>query len=243
MPNLLSNFASGVAHDELLVSYLNIYTVILVKKICSYKGNKLFAHIQIICSFAGGKILYKLSPASVVYLYKWVPRQFSTFFFSITQTNAQSIELSLDKAIEIALHNNLEYDSYKLKAEQAKILKNTAFTIDNLEIFYGYDQNNVAENGHPLNIVGIEQSLSFPAVYASQYKVNKTAISLSEKELENQRLLLIKNVSQKYYEISYLNNKDYYYRYLDTLYPTSPSKLKQKHKNGAPPLLIIKHCG
>ncbi len=165
---------------------------------------------------------------------KWFPRTVLLLLsFQITQTNAQSIELSLDKAIEIALHNNLEYESYKLKAEQAKILKNTAFTIDNLEIFYGYDQNNVAENGHPLNIVGIEQSLSFPAVYASQYKVNKTAISLSEKELENQRLLLIKNVSQKYYEISYLNNKEYYYRYLDTLYQSLTIEVEKKHKNGS----------
>jgi cobalt-zinc-cadmium resistance protein CzcA len=152
--------------------------------------------------------------------------------FQITQSYAQSLELSLDKAIEIALQNNLEYESYKLKADHAKILKNSAFTIDNLEVFYGYDQNNVAENGYPLNIVGIEQSLSFPTVYSSQYKVNKTAISLSEKELENQRLLLIKNVSQKYYEISYLNNKEYYYRYLDTLYQSLTIEVEKKHKNG-----------
>ena len=150
-------------------------------------------------------------------------------FISITRVSAQSQELTLIKALEIALQNNLEYKTYQLKVEQHKALKPSAFTFENMQIFYGKDKNNVAENGHPLNITGVEQSFNFPTVYTSQYKVNKTAVSLSEKDLENHRLLLLKDVSKEYYQIGYLVNKEYYYKYLDTLYQSLTKDVARKH--------------
>lgn len=154
-------------------------------------------------------------------------------FTPVIHVNGQSQELTLNKAIDVALQNNLEYKAYKLKVEYNKVLKPSAFTIDHMQIFYGHDQNNIAENGFPLNIFGIEQSFNFPTVYTSQYEVNKTAVSLSEKELENHRLLLIKDVSQEYYEIGYLVNKEYYYKYLDTLYQCLTNEVDKKHKRGS----------
>jgi len=153
----------------------------------------------------------------------------SFFTISIIQAKAQSQELTLTRALEIALQNNLEYKTYLLKVEQHKALKPSAFTFENMQIFYGKDKNNVAENGHPLNIIGVEQSFNFPTVYTSQYKVNKTAVSLSEKDLENRRLLLLKDVSKEYYEIGYLVNKEYYYKYLDTLYQSLTKEVARKH--------------
>lgn len=146
--------------------------------------------------------------------------------------SAQTNDLSLERAIEIALQNNIELNTSKLRVDQAKSLKPTAFSIDKTEFFYGYDQNNMGENGHPLNIVGVEQSFNFPTVYTSQYKVNKTAVSLSEKELENRKIVLMKDVSKAYYEIGYLMNKEYYYRYLDTLYQNLTNEVERKYKNG-----------
>lgn len=153
------------------------------------------------------------------------------FLFSITiiQVKAQPQELTLLRAIDIALQNNLEYKTYQLKVEHHKALKPSAFAIENMQIFYGQDKNNVAENGHPLNIIGVEQSFNFPTVYSSQYKVNKTAVSLSEKDMENHRLLLIKDVSKEYYEIGYLVNKEYFYKYLDTLYQSLAKEVARKH--------------
>ena len=151
------------------------------------------------------------------------------FSIAIIQVNAQPQELTLLRAIDIALQNNLEYKTYQLKVEHHKALKPSAFAIENMQIFYGQDKNNVAENGHPLNIIGVEQSFNFPTVYSSQYKVNKTAVSLSEKDMENHRLLLIKDVSKEYYEIGYLVNKEYFYKYLDTLYQSLAKEVARKH--------------
>ncbi len=156
----------------------------------------------------------------------------SILLLSIFELKGQSNFLSLEKAIEIALENNIEYKSYVLSVEQSKVLKKSAFTIDKTNIFYGKDNNNMAENGHPLNIIGIEQSFSFPTVYTNQYKVNKTAVSLSETELEKQRSKLIKQVSKEYYEIVYFMNKINYYKSLDSLYRELSIEVENKHRTG-----------
>ncbi|OFY44240.1 MAG: hypothetical protein A2X18_01110 [Bacteroidetes bacterium GWF2_40_14] len=146
--------------------------------------------------------------------------------------NGQPRELTLGNAISMALQNNIEYKTYKLNVEQNKALKKSAFTIENTQIFYGSDKNNIAENGYPLNIIGVEQNFNFPTVYTAQYKVNNTAVSLSEMDLENHRLLLIKDVSKEYYEIGYLMNKEYFYKNLDSLYKGLIKEVDRKHKSG-----------
>ncbi len=140
--------------------------------------------------------------------------------------------LTLDKAIDISLENNIGFKSYVLSVEQSRLLKKSAFIIDKTGVFYGVDKNNIAENGYPLNIIGIEQNFNFPTVYTSQYKANKTAITLSELELEKQRLILIKSVSKEYYEIGYLLNKEGYYKSLDSLYKNLSHEVEQKYKSG-----------
>ena len=119
-------------------------------------------------------------------------------------------ELTLPDAVEIALKNNIEYNNYVLAVEQSKVLRKTAYTFDKTQFFIGQDKNNVADNGHPLNIFGVEQSFNFPSTYIHQNNLNKTSVSLAEKELENQRLKLIKEVSIAYYNINYIENKEKY---------------------------------
>jgi cobalt-zinc-cadmium resistance protein CzcA len=140
--------------------------------------------------------------------------------------------LTLDRAVDIALQNNLEYNAYKLKLEQSKALISSAFTVDKTTIFRGFDQNNIADNGHPLNITGIEQNFSFPTVYSAQYKVNKSNVSLSEKDMERQKLVLTMNVSKAYYRIIYLMNKEVHYKTLDSLYGNFSADAELRYKMG-----------
>ncbi|NCB98340.1 MAG: hypothetical protein EOM36_08280, partial [Bacteroidia bacterium] len=62
--------------------------------------------------------------------------------------------VSLERAIQLALKNNIEYNAYKLKVEESKALIPTALTIDKATVSYSYDSNNMAENNHPLSIFG-----------------------------------------------------------------------------------------
>ncbi|MCF6241086.1 MAG: efflux RND transporter permease subunit, partial [Bacteroidales bacterium] len=140
---------------------------------------------------------------------------FLTFGYS---AQAQSDTLTIEKAIALAIKNNKELKSYYLTTAQKKALNATAFSIDPTSVYYEYDANNIAENGHPLNVFGVEQSFKFPTVYTSQKKVNKLKTSISETKYLLKKTELSKQVAQSYMTVQYLLNKQYYYQKLDSFY-------------------------
>ncbi|MBP9019299.1 MAG: TolC family protein [Rikenellaceae bacterium] len=156
-------------------------------------------------------------------------------FFSFININivfGQTKGVSLERAIELALLNNLEYNACKLKVEQSKTLIPTALTIDKATISYSYDSNNIAENNHPLNVYGIEQSFSFPTLYSAQYKVTRSESELANRELEIVEKQLIKDVTHSYYEIQYNMNKLMRYRVLDTIYDKFIQNVEDRFNKG-----------
>ncbi|MFK5854959.1 MAG: CusA/CzcA family heavy metal efflux RND transporter [Bacteroidota bacterium] len=138
--------------------------------------------------------------------------------FTGINTQAQNNNLTLEQAIDLAIENNRELKSYYLLTEQSEALIPTAFSIDQTNLFYEYDQNNISENGYPLNVFGIEQSFSFPTVYTSQRKVNTLYSSISKTEYQIQKTKLSQKVAQSYHNIQYILNKQYYYKLVDSIY-------------------------
>ena len=138
-------------------------------------------------------------------------------FLSLTAT-AQTKELSLENAIEIAMDNNKQLQAFKLAIKQSEALKATAFSMDKTYFYYEYDQNNIAENGHPLKIFGVEQTFSFPSVYSAQLKVNKRNVSITETNYYRQKQMVSKSVSQAYNQILYLQHKLKVFFKIDSLY-------------------------
>ncbi len=131
---------------------------------------------------------------------------------------AQSDTLTMDEAVNIALSNNKELKAYYLATEKSKALVSTAFSIDPTSVYYEYDANNIAENGHPLNVFGIEQSFRFPTVYTSEKKVNKLHTNISQTQFLIKKTALSKQVAQSYMTVLYLLNKQYYFQKLDSFY-------------------------
>ncbi len=146
--------------------------------------------------------------------------------------NAQSDTLNMQKAINIALNNNNELKAYYLATKHSKALNPTAFAIDQTSVYYEYDANNIAENGHPLNVFGIEQSFKFPTVYTSEKKVNKINNSISETQYEIKKTALSKQVAQSYMTIVYLLNKQYYYQKLDSFYTDLLNAVSRNYELG-----------
>ncbi|MCK5840302.1 MAG: CusA/CzcA family heavy metal efflux RND transporter, partial [Bacteroidales bacterium] len=140
------------------------------------------------------------------------------FVLSASTSFGQTKKLSLKDAIQTAILNNKEINAYALKVEETEALKHTAFSVDKTLIYYEFDQNNIAQNDHPLNVFGIEQVFNFPTVYMAQSEMNKKNISIAETELVRKKLLLTKNVSQAYYEIQHLLNKQKIYQKIDSTY-------------------------
>lgn len=131
---------------------------------------------------------------------------------------AQNKELKLDDAIHIALQNNKEIKAYTLKANEQKALIPSAIAIDKATLTFGTDQNNMAENNHPLKVWGITQSYSFPTLYSAELKAKRIEFNLAENELKIQTENLIKQVSLNYIELQVLNEKLRIYEIFDSLY-------------------------
>jgi heavy metal efflux system protein len=127
-----------------------------------------------------------------------VPFAFCSFI------NAQN-PIALNAAIDTALKNNLMVKNEKLKAEYQQKLIKSAASISQTNLSFETGQLNSSYTDSRL---GISQSFNFPTVYSNQKKVLneewKTAVlSVSLKEVEIKKL-----VTQLFYFIIYLRDKE-----------------------------------
>ena len=145
---------------------------------------------------------------------------------------SQSLEMNLKQIIETGIANNREISAYKLKVDESKVLKSTAFNIDKTVISYGTDQNNIAENGYPINVWGIQQSFSFPTLYASEYNARKLDVTRAETELAVKMQKLKKELSLAYYELQNQQNRKRIYMSIDSLYTSLVRNAETKKSKG-----------
>lgn len=131
---------------------------------------------------------------------------------------AQNNNPELTNIIELGLNNNKELKSYQLQSESSKANIETAFTFDKTNVYYNYDQNNIAPNDKPLRVFGIEQSFLFPTVYGAQRNVYKAQWQQEKAMYEIRRNKFILDISMVYEDIVYIQNKEKLYTELDSLY-------------------------
>jgi cobalt-zinc-cadmium resistance protein CzcA len=136
----------------------------------------------------------------------------------VFSVHAQQKPISLNEAIELAKQNNAGLKSFNSNIKQQKALLPAAINIEKTTVYYEYDQNNVANNGYPIGVLGVEQSFEFPTVYAAQQKVAKRNVELANYEYEKASFQLTKEVSIAYVRIVYLRSKMQKYNMIDSSY-------------------------
>ena len=68
---------------------------------------------------------------------------------------AQQNPVSAEQTVKMAIDNNTGLQAYAKRISQSEQLVGSAFNIDKTQVYYGYDQNNIAENGLPLKVFGL----------------------------------------------------------------------------------------
>ncbi|WP_084119010.1 TolC family protein [Aquiflexum balticum] len=131
---------------------------------------------------------------------------------------SQKAILDLPAAIDSALQNNLGLRSAYQKLEATRAMVPMGFNLDKTQVFYRHDQNDIAENGFSNKVFGISQSLQFPTVYGKQRKVLEDLTMVEQQQYLLTQNQIIKEVSQTYYTILYLQKLEENYRFLDSLY-------------------------
>jgi cobalt-zinc-cadmium resistance protein CzcA len=128
--------------------------------------------------------------------------------------NAQT-PIDLKTALETAVNNNLRLKNEKQKSEYHKKLIHTAFDVQNTSVFGEFGQINSI---YVDNRYGVTQAFNFPSVYANQKNLLteewKTALlntNLKEAELK-------KAVTETFYTLLYLKEKELLLLKSDTLY-------------------------
>ncbi|MDP1623233.1 MAG: CusA/CzcA family heavy metal efflux RND transporter [Bacteroidales bacterium] len=153
-------------------------------------------------------------------------------FVTAVSSHGQNQDMKLNNVIEIALQNNKEIAAFSLKVEQQKTLKKTAFKVDKTRFSYGTDQNNIAENGFPLNVWSIDQSFNFPTLYFAEGKARQVEVSIAETEFNIRRNELIKEISVVFFEYQTFLKKQNIYRTLDSLYTSLIGNSEKQVKKG-----------
>ena len=153
-------------------------------------------------------------------------------FAFIPKGNAQDNTITLNQAVDIALKNNNQLKASSAKVNQNEALLSTAFDIEKTQLYYHYDENNIAENNQALNVFGISQSFAFPTVYGSQKKVLQGMSSLSEQQLLLDQNRITKEVTKAYYTVVYWQNVVKNYAYLDSLYKDFSTAALRRYEEG-----------
>lgn len=128
--------------------------------------------------------------------------------------NAQQ-QISIDKALETALQNNVKAKNAKLNSDYLQKMTRTGYDISNTGIVGEYGQFNTNMNDIK---IGVSQSIKFPTIYKRQKQL---LIEQAKTGEWNQALLkkeITKDVTTVFYEMVYLKEKEKLLLKSDSIY-------------------------
>lgn len=167
-------------------------------------------------------ILYKVFEGQSFKKVKFKKNQTATFIIILLLSTSfafsQNTNPELDSLLSKAMQNNKGIKAAQLQVEKAKANIKSANTFDKTNIYYSYDQNNLALNELPLRVFGVQQRFAFPTVYGAQKKAFSSEFEKEKANFEIQKNKLSLAVAKSYQHIVYLQHQEKLYQYLDSLY-------------------------
>ncbi|QSE98212.1 CusA/CzcA family heavy metal efflux RND transporter [Fulvivirga lutea] len=156
-----------------------------------------------------------------------------SLMLSVTaNSHAQEKVYSLEETIQLAREHNANAQRASLQVEEQKAMEKTAFEINKTGVYYSYDENNIAPNGDPLRVWGVQQSFEFPTVFSNKLKLNKAYTDLEEQQYNLELYKLEEQVSRSYMQVVYLASLLNEYKKLDTIYVEFGKAAERKYELG-----------
>ncbi len=154
------------------------------------------------------------------------------FSISISGNSQDINELSLDEVYSLALENNAGLKASSLKVDETNALIGNAFSFDKTEVYYSYDENNLAINNKPLKVFGVQQDFLFPTIYFANKKLNKATYNMEFNSYQIKKEVIKREVTASYYQLQYELEKENIYRKLDSFYKTFAYAAKRRFETG-----------
>ena len=146
--------------------------------------------------------------------------------------HAQNTPLTVEETLSLAIENNTNLKAETLKIDELDALVGNAFSFDKTNVYFHYDENNLAVNNQPLKVFGISQDFKFPTVYFAEKSVNKSKVALQEANFSMQLQQVKKQVYTNFYQLRYVKEKAQVYKYLDSLYQDFAKKAERRFELG-----------
>ena len=154
------------------------------------------------------------------------------FLLSSSFAFSQNTNPELENLVSKALANNKGVKAAQLQVDKTKANIKSAYSFDKTNIYYSYDQNNLAMNNEPLKVFGIQQRFAFPTVYGAQKKVYEAEFNKEKASFDIQKKNLTLEISKVYDHIVFLQHQEKLYHYLDSLYQNFSKASDRKFELG-----------
>lgn len=147
------------------------------------------------------------------------------------------ITISMEEAMQIARENNLGLDVFRQSVEQQNALLDAQVPANKTSIFYGYDKNNIAENGSPLHVLGVGQVFKWPSIYNHYKQAQQSKIIIQEQVLTLEELKLSREVEKVFENHAYVVHKRSFLQRLDSIYSDYLNKANRNLELGGGTLM------
>jgi len=137
------------------------------------------------------------------------------FLLPLSQDANAQVPISLEAAIDTALKNNLTLKEEVLKANYRNRMIGTAYHLPQAQLMTEYGNFNTSYQDSRLSL---NQNISFPTVYSRQKAVYEEEWKNSLLSGELQTAEVRKNISQVYFLLIYLQEKEQLLRRTDTMF-------------------------
>ncbi|KPQ14128.1 MAG: RND-type heavy metal efflux pump permease component CzcA [Algoriphagus marincola HL-49] len=127
-------------------------------------------------------------------------------------------KLGLEEALSIAISQNIDLQASRKMLERSESQVGTGWNIEKTQISYGWDENDIAENGVYNRVWRVQQQLEFPSVYSARSAVLKAELERSQSEYLLHERQVKKEVSTAYLKSFYARERIYNLVYLDSIY-------------------------
>jgi len=124
----------------------------------------------------------------------------------------------LDGLIALGIDNNKGIEASKTQVMKSEANIKSAFNFEKTNVYYSYDQNNLALNNEPLKVFGVQQSFLFPTVYGAQKNALKSENETDSRLFDLKKNQLASKIAQVYYQIVFLQQQQANYEFVDSLY-------------------------
>src|SRR5690606_3776154 len=157
-------------------------------------------------------------------------------FLGIAPYSKAQTPINVDKAIELAVENNLQLRSKNLEIQSTQSLGKTAYELPKTGVNFQYGNNNSFEydNGFQLS-----QSIPFPTLFGAKKGLVNEQVKGQQWEKDLTENELKKQVRTYHYQLEYLEHNSIVLKHLDSIYADFIRVAQLRYKTGDIPKLDV----